>query len=354
VLIDSTWPQSHCFCAAEPPSCGASHYTWEDFDVLALRAHNLAGPTGLRLEDLPDRVYAEQDSERSVCVAVHAAGVSFADTLLCLGQFDIPLPLPFIPGMEVSGQVISAPVGCGFQPGDRVCGHVVTGGFAELAWIRPDTLAPLADKLSFIDGAASVVNFHVAFLALWKRAQLCAGESVLVHGAGGGLGSAMVQIATALGAHVFGVASSPEGREVALAAGAHDVCGPDDWSEAIRAAGGVDVVVDPIGGAAFEQSVYCLAPEGRLITVGSTSSTPGRVTSHHLLRYNCSVTGVMWPTMIARDRTLFTRTAKQIDEFINHGLRPMVTKTYDLSHGADALQAIEDRTSTGKLVLTMR
>jgi NADPH2:quinone reductase len=318
--------------------------------MLALRAHTFDGPAGLSLDEVPERAGPERGL--SVRVAVHAAGVGFVDAQLTRGQFECVTTSPVTPGLEISGEVTSAPSGCGFSVGDRVVGHVMTGGFAEVAWVRPDMLAPLPRELSFVQGAAVVVNFHTALLAL-SRAQLRAGESVLVHGAGGGLGSAVVAVATALGARVVGVAGSSEREDVAWAAGARDVCGPDDWSAAVSAAGGVDVVVDPVGGEVFEESLYCLAPEGRLITVGATSSVLGKAPSAQLLRRGSTVMGLLWTEALARDRTLFGRAAKQLDDLVAGGLRPIIGGTYDLAEGADALRAIENRTASGKLVLTI-
>jgi NADPH2:quinone reductase len=289
----------------------------------------------------------------SVRVAVHAAGVGFIDTLMSRGHFSCAPNPPFTPGLEISGEVTSAPAGSGYALGDRVIGHVMTGGFAEVVWARPDMLAPMPRELTFVEGASIVVNFHTALLTLW-RAHLCAGDSVLVHGAGGGLGSAMVQVATALGANVVGVASSPERREVARAAGARNVCAPDEWCDAVSAAGGVDVVIDPVGGEVFEESLRCLAPEGRLITVGATSNVIGKVASAHLLRHGSSVMGLLWTDALSRDRTLFARAAKQLDDLVAGGLRPIIGRTYNLAEGVDALSAIENRTASGKLVLTIR
>ena len=319
--------------------------------MLALRVHTLGGPEGMSLDEVPEQT--GRNDATSVRVAVRAAGVGFVDTLLTRGQFECVSNPPFTPGLEISGEVTAAPPGSGYDVGDRVIGHTLTGGFADVAWVQPDLLAPLPRELSFVEGAAIVVNFHTALLALC-RAQLRAGDSVLVHGAGGGLGSATVQLATALGARVVAVASSPERQEVAWAAGACGVCGPDEWCDAVSAAGGVDVIVDPVGGEVFEQSLRCLAPEGRLITLGATSNVMGSVASGHLLRPGSSVMGLLWTEALNRDRTLFTRAAKELDAHVAGGLRPIIGATYGLAQGAEALRAIEDRTASGKLVLTTR
>jgi NADPH2:quinone reductase len=164
----------------------------------------------------------------------------------------------------------------------------------------------------------------------------------------------MVQVATALGARVVGVASAPERQEVARAAGARSVCGPDDWCDAVSAAGGVDVIIDPVGGEVFEQSLRCLAPEGRLITLGTTSNVMGKIASGHLLRHGSTVMGLLWTEALKRDRTLFARAAKQLDDLVATGLQPIIGRTYSLAEGPDALSAIENRTASGKLVLTIR
>jgi NADPH2:quinone reductase len=132
------------------------------------------------------------------------------------------------------------------------------------------------------------------------------------------------------------------------------VCRPDDWFDAVRAAGGVDVIIDPVGGEVLEQSVMCLAPEGRLVTVGAASLGPGQIASAGLMRRSCTVMGLHWLEMLERDPGLFVRTAKQLDELFANGLRPIITRTYELAEGADALRALEDRTASGKLVIATR
>jgi len=288
-----------------------------------------------------------------VRVAIRAAGVSFVDALRSRGEFDCVPPLPFTLGLDVCGEVSYAPEGCGFSVGDRVVGYVRSGGFAEAAWVHSDMLAPLPSGLTFIEGAAIVVNYHTALLALWRRAQLCAGETVLVHGAGGGIGSAAVQISRALGAKVVAVAGAPARRQVAAAAGANCVCAPDEWYDAVKAVGGADVIIDPVGGDAFERNLRCLAPEGRLVTLGCASNVVSRVMSEHFQLRSSSLMGMCWPALLERDHSLFARTAKQLDGLISDGLRPIVTKSYDLADGADALRAMENRTAAGKTVLTV-
>lgn len=290
-----------------------------------------------------------------VRVGVVAAGLGFVDTLIARGLYQLRADLPFVPGLEFSGVVEEAPEGCGFAPGQVVVGHRMGGSCAETVWADPAMLAPLPPGLTHEQGAAFVVNHHSAWLALVRRARLAPGERVLVHGAAGGLGVASVQVAAALGADVTAVASTPERRELALASGAARAYAPDEWLEAVRAAGGADVVVDPVGGEVFEQSVRCLAPEGRLLTVGFASGTIGKAAANRLLLRNAGVLGFAWRELIlAVGPHLFAETAAELAKLIEGGLRPVLTQVRDLSEGPDAFAALENRAAVGKIVLTVR
>lgn len=317
----------------------------------ALRVHDAIGPEGLRLDDVD---VPRPPDHAAVRVGVHAAGVGFVDTLMVRGRYQVRLPVPFVPGLEVAGAVETAPPGSGFAPGDPVVGHVMGGGFAETAWVPAARLAPLHPALSAVEGAASLVNHHTALVALERRARLRPGERVLVHGAGGGLGSATVQVAAALGAEVAAVAGSPERRELARQSGAAVVYDHDGWFDAVRAAGGADVVVDPVGGAVFEQSVRCLAPEGRLVTVGFASGTIPAAAANRLLLRNAAVLGCAWRELLDVAPGLFADTARRFDRFVDGGLRPLVGATFDLADGAPALRLLEERAVPGKIVLTTR
>lgn len=317
----------------------------------ALRVHEPTGPDGLRLDeiDLP-----EAPDDTAVRVAVHAAGVGFVDTLLVRGRYQLQPPTPFIPGLEVAGAVEYAPPGSDFAHGDPVFGHIMGGGFAEEAWVPAEHLAPLPPELTAVEGAASLVNHHTAIVALVRRGQLQGRDRVLVHGAGGGLGSAVVQIAAALGNEVLAVAGSPERRELAKQAGASTVYDHESWFDAVRAAGGADLIVDPVGGAVFEQSVRCLRPEGRLVTVGFTSGTIPAAAANRLLLRNASVVGAAWRELLGVDPGLFADTAERLALLVKDGLRPLVGATFDLADGATALRMIEERAVAGKVVLTTR
>lgn len=315
----------------------------------ALRVHEPVGPGGLRLDEVD---LSSAPDGAAVQVSVHAAGVGFVDTLLARGRYQVRPPTPFVPGLEVAGTVEFAPPGSAFAHGDPVVGHVMGGAFAETAWVRADRLAPLPPELSAVEGAASLVNHHTAIVALVRRGRLQRRDRVLVHGAGGGLGSAVVQVATALGNEVLAVAGSPERRELASRAGASTVYDHESWFDAVRAAGGVDLIVDPVGGTVFEQSLRCLRPEGRLVTVGFTSGTIPSAAANRLLLRNAEVVGAAWRELLDVDPGLFAETAQRFALLVEGGLRPLVGAVFDLADGATAFRMIEDRAVAGKIVLT--
>ena len=199
-----------------------------------------------------------------------------------------------------------------------------------------------------------MVNDHTAHVALVRRAGLRPGESVLVHGAAGGLGSAAVRIAAALGARVTAVASTPERRAAATADGAHRVYGPEDWLDPVRADGGADVIVDPIGGDVFDASLRALAQEGRLLTLGYVSGRIPSAPANRLLLRNCDVRGVNWGGMIAAHPELFRATSDALATLLAEGMAPPTTAEYDLADAEAAFTAIEHRNIIGKTVLLVR
>ena len=317
----------------------------------ALRAHDLTGPPGLSVDEIPRPPRPDEDAVR---IDVHAAGIGFVDTLVTRGKYQVRQEPPFTPGMEVAGVVQWAPSGSGFSVGQRVYASVTVGGCAETVWAQPHLVAPLPNSLSFPQVAALVVNDHTAHVALVRRAGIRPGESVLVHGASGGLGSAAVRIAAALGARVTAVASTPQRRAAAATAGAHQVCGPDAWLDQVRADGGVDIIVDPVGGDVFDASLRALAPEGRLLTLGYVSGRIPSAPANRLLLRNCDVRGVNWGGMIAAHPDLFRSTADALATLLTQGMAPPTTVEYDLSDAEAAFTAIEHRNIVGKTVLLVR
>jgi NADPH:quinone reductase len=324
--------------------------------VRALLLESETGPAGLRLADIDEPAVADG----TVLIEVNAAGVGFVDHLICRGEYQIRPPLPFVPGLEVSGVVRSARDGSGFEPGMRVAAGTAFGGWAELVAAPEMLVMPLPDGASFDAGAGFVVNYQTAHLALTRRGRLAEGEVVLVHGAAGGVGTACVQVARALGAGtIIGVARGRERMAVAMAAGAdHALDSGDDWVAQVReltAGRGADVVCDPVGGEASSQSLRCMAPEGRLLIIGFATGAIPSIEANRLLLRHLDVIGVNWGGMLALDQDFAIRAARDLHRWLEKGyLQPVVGERYRLEDGARALEDFAARRVTGKPVLVVR
>ena len=321
----------------------------------ALLLREFKGPDGVLLEDVPSPT---ADGRRTALIEVHAAGVSFADMLITRGEYQVRPPLPFVPGLEVAGVVRHAPPGTGFAAGDRVAAFMFGGAFAEEAVADPATMVPVPDSVDFAAAAGLVVNYQTAWFTLARRARLQPGEQVLVQGAGGGLGVAVIQVARALGARVIGVAATPAKAAMAEAAGADAVVDAGEgWPDAVRAhsGGGVDVVVDPVGSDRFLDSLRVLRPEGRLVVVGFAGGSIPEVKVNRLLLRNIGVLGAAWREFLETDPGFVAEAAAALNGLVADGrLNPLVGATYPLEDGAAALRDLADRRAVGKLVLTVR
>jgi NADPH:quinone reductase len=320
----------------------------------ALRLEELEGPEGLKLVDLPEPV-----SEDQVLIDVVAAGVSFPDLLLTRGMYQMKPPLPFVPGVEVAGVVRSAPEGAGVKAGDRVMAFTMLGGWAEVVAAPPNMTFRVPEGWSFEAAAGTVMNYHTAHFALHRRGRLRAGETVLVHGAAGGVGTATIQVARGSGARVLAVVSSEEKAEVARSAGA-DLAflssGP--WVQQVKDATqgrGVDVVMDPVGGDIFDQSLKCLAPEGRLLVVGFAGGSIPEVKVNRLLLRNVDVVGVAWGAFLLQEPSLSAEIAQELEALAAKGfVEPVVGSVYPLEEAVQALRELASRKATGKVVLRVR
>src|SRR3954452_3253245 len=323
--------------------------------VRALMLESETGPSGLQLADVDE----PEAADGTVLIEVHAAGVGFVDHLICRGEYQIRPPLPFVPGLEVAGVVRSAPDDSGFKPGMRVAAGTAFGGWAELAAAPAFLVMPLPDETSIDAGAGFVVNFQTAHLALTRRGRLAEGETVLVHGAAGGVGTACIQVARALGAGtIIGVASGRERMSVAMAAGAdHALDAGEDWVGAVReltGGRGADVVCDPVGGEGFAQSLRCMAPEGRLLVIGFAAGAIPAVEANRLLLRHHEVIGVNWGGMLALEEEFPVAAARDLPRWLERGsLRPVVGERYRLEDGARALKDFAARRVTGKPVLVV-
>jgi NADPH:quinone reductase len=325
--------------------------------VRAVQIVELKGPGGsLRQVELPEPEPSHPLTPgRGVVVEVHAAGVSFPEVLQTRGEYQVRPELPFVPGSEVAGIVRSAPDGAGVRVGDRVAAFCGLGGFAEIA-VAPEWLtAPLADGLDFAQGAGLILNYHTAYFALKVRGRLAEGETVLVHGAAGGVGTATLQVAKGLGARTIAVVSTDAKEAVARDAGADEVVRSDGpWKDQAKelSGGGVDVVVDPVGGDRFTDSLRSLGPGGRCVIVGFTAGSIPEVKVNRLLLNNTAVVGAGWGAYVMgtpeRGREIATAVTRLVDE--GH-VRPIVGARFPLELAADALELIDSRGATGKVVL---
>jgi NADPH2:quinone reductase len=294
-----------------------------------------------------------------VLIEVHAAGVGFVDLLVTRGEYQIRPPLPFVPGLEVAGVVRAAAPQSGLEPGQRVAATTPFGGFAELVVTPEAVVFDLPEALSFEEGAAFTINYQTAHLGLLRRGRLRAGETVLVHGAGGGVGSAAVQVARAHGARVIAVAAGADKRAAAAAAGAHEVLDADsDWVQGVRDqtdGRGADVIFDPVGGDRFDASLRVAAPEGRILVVGFASGRIPEVSVNKLLLRHLDVIGVNFGGMLPVDQGFARRAGRELAEMVGRGdLRPVVGPRYPLADGAKALRDLGERRVTGKPVLILR
>ena len=293
-----------------------------------------------------------------VVVDVQAAGVSFPELLQTRGQYQLKPPLPFVPGSEVAGIVRTAPSGAHVGPGDRVAALCTLGGFAETA-VAPEFLTfALAPELDFAQGAGLILNYHTAYFALALRGRLKAGETVLVHGAAGGVGTATLQVARGLQAHTIAIVSDERKAGVARHAGAeHAVLLHEGWKDEVRelSAGGVDVVVDPVGGDRFTDSLRSLREDGRLIVVGFTGGSIPEVRVNRLLLGNTAVVGAGWGAYVMGKPELNREVGAAIGRMVDEGvIRPIVGERFPLERASEALIAIDERRATGKVVLDVR
>jgi NADPH2:quinone reductase len=315
----------------------------------AVQVQSLEGPDGLAVADV-----AEPDADGGVLIDVHAAGISFPDLLLSRGLYQIKPDPPFTLGTEAAGVVREAPAGNDLKAGDRVIA-IVMGAFAEQAAAPAHLTFRLPEQLSFAEGAALLMNYHTAHFALIRRAQLKSGETVLVHGAAGGVGTAAIQVANAVGARTIAVVSTEEKEKVAREAGADEVLRADgDWRAGVKelTEKGVDVVYDPVGGERLGESLKVLAPEGRLVIIGFTEGEIPQVRVNRLLFRNVSLVGAAWGHFAFERPEYVKEVAADLERMVADGhVKPVVGKQYRLDEVPQALRDLDERRATGKLVL---
>jgi NADPH2:quinone reductase len=320
----------------------------------AVQISELTGPDALTVVDAPepDATHMLTGSE-GVVIDVEAAGVNFPDVLQTRGLYQMKPPTPFIPGAEVAGVVRSAPEGAGVAAGDRVAAVSLLGGMAEVA-VAPDFLVfALPEELDMAQGAAMVFNYHTAYFSLKLRGRVEAGERVLVHGAAGGVGTATLQVAKGLGASTIAVVSSDEKERVAREAGADEVVRSDgEWLAQVKELGGADVIVDPVGGDRFTDSLRSLREGGRLVVVGFTGGAIPEVKVNRLLLNNLEVVGAGWGAYAMGKPEVNREIGAAIDGLVRDGsVRPIIGARYPLEEAAAAFRVIDERGALGKVVL---
>src|ERR671921_1263655 len=299
----------------------------------ALQIVELGGPKSIKLVDIPEPGPEHMLApDGGVVVDVKAAGVSFPEVLQSRGQYQLKPPLPFVPGSEVAGVVRSAPMDAPVREGDRVAAFCMLGGFAEVAVAPPHMTFALPDAMDFAQGAGLVLKYHTAYFALKLRGRLAEGETVLVHGAAGGVGTASIQVAKGLGARVIGVVSSDEKERVAREAGADEVVRSDGpWKDEAKELGGADVVIDPVGGDRFTDSLRSLREEGRLVVVGFTGGSIPEVKVNRLLLNNVDVVGAGWGAYVMPKPHVTREIGAEIDRLVASGhVRPLVGARFPL------------------------
>ena len=323
----------------------------------AILTRKLGGPENLTLADIP----SPEPGPQQVRVAVHAAGLNFADVLQIKGSYQVKPPLPFTPGIELAGVVDAVgPGATGVKLGDRVMGSLSWGAYAEQAIIADKDAFPMAPGMDFVTGAAFPVAYGTAYGGLKLRGRLAEGEVLLVHGAAGGVGLTAVEVGKRMGATVIACAGSDEKLELAKTYGADFTINysREDIREKVKAFTndrGADVVFDPVGGDAFDASLRCIAFEGRLVIIGFASGRIPQIPANILLVKNVDAVGFVWGRYREEKPGVVRQGIAELTAmYAKGGLKPHVSHVLPLEKAAEALDLMIARKSTGKVVLKIR
>ena len=319
----------------------------------AVICRELGPPENLRLETFA----AAPLAQGQVRVAIQAAGINFPDILMAAGQYQLKPPLPFTPGMEAAGDVVEVDRAArGVAVGDKVIVKLRHGAYADEAVVAPSQLMPLPSTFDYAEGATFLAAHGTAYHALIDRGQLQPGEVLLVHGAGGGVGLAAVEMGAAMGARVIAAASTDEKLALAKAHGAEmtiNYTSTDLKTELKRVVpGGIDVVYDPVGGAMTEAAVRGLGWGGRLLVVGFANGEIPKLPLNLLLLKEAAAIGVFWGAWTQRDPAGHAANVAQLMQWFTEGkIRPHIGGAYPLAQAKDAIAAVMDRKAHGKIVI---
>jgi NADPH:quinone reductase len=313
----------------------------------AWRVHRNGEPSEvMRLEE----VERPTPGEGQLLLRVRAANINFPDALLCRGQYQIRPPLPFTPGVEICGET---------EDGRRVIANPVlpNGGLADYVVADAAAVLPAPDALDDAEAAALHIGYQTGWFGLHRRAHLQEGETLLVHAAAGGVGSAAVQLGKAAGARVIGVVGGADKARTARELGCDVVIDrrEDDIVAAVKEATGgrgADVVYDPVGGDAYAKSVKCIAFEGRIVIVGFASGTIPSPGLNHALVKNYSIVGLHWGLYNQMDPVAIRACHEELTKLAAQGvIKPLISGRVAMKDAADAVQRVADGTTTGRLVV---
>ena len=311
--------------------------------------------TVLRLEDVePPRATAE-----SSVVRVRAAGLNFADILSIAGKYQVKAPLPFTPGMESVGEVIEPGPGSKYSVGDRLISMSPSGAFGEYLLLADDFSFPVPATIPDADAAALLMTYQTAYFGLVRRGELRAGETLLVHGGAGGVGTAAIQLGKALGATVIATAGGAEKLDVCRRCGAEHVIDykTEDFVARVKQitdGRGADVILDNVGGDVFDQSLRCIAWEGRVVVCGFAGGRIPQIPANKIMLKNIAVTGIFWGQYQVHNPKLVTEAQETLYRLYAEGkIRPVIYRTFPLDELPAALRAMEGRQSYGKIVLSV-
>ena len=290
-----------------------------------------------------------------VLIAIEACGLNFADLLVIKGEYQEHPPIPFSPGMEMSGKVLALGPGIeGPKVGTRIATFAGSGGLAERAVVPADRLSIVPKTMSMDIASAFQVAYGTSHVALSHRARLRAGETLLVLGAAGGVGLTAVELGKAMGARVIACARGAEKLAVAKQAGADIVIdtSTQDLRQEVKAAGGADVVYDPVGGDLFTAAVRATNPEGRVITIGFASGDVPKIPANILLVKNIDIIGFYWCGYMSFRPEVITQSLTQLMEWHAEGkLHPHLSHRLPLERAMEGLDLIRSRKATGKVVI---
>lgn len=321
----------------------------------AWRVASLGEPRDvLRLEDVED----PRPGPGQVLVRVLGAALNFPDVLMCRGTYQVRPPLPFTSGIELCGEVLAAGAAvAGVKAGDRVVGTTDSGAFAELALMDAGTALPAPECLSDAEAASLFVSYQTGWFGLHRRAGLRAGETLLVHAAAGGVGSAAVQLGKEAGARVIGVVGGPAKAAVARDLGADLVIDrlSEDFVPVVKEATGgrgADVVYDPVGGDTYTRSARCVAFEGRILLIGFAGGEIQSAQLNHALVKNYSIVGLHWGLYRTANPALIRHCHDELSRMAAAGtVAPLVSEQVGMQELPAALERLASGGTSGRVVL---